>query len=91
MKKTEDFKQKIIDISLMEAKETSKYHLDMMYLALKVFKTELNYLDNNKPSRFSKKKMEEYIHNHELLENSIKTFNEAINQELKNLSNLSDN
>ena len=68
-----------------------RYYLDMLYLALKVFKMELHYLENNKPFWFQKKKLKEYQNNHDMLTNSIETFNERINEELENLSNLSDN
>ncbi len=91
MKKTEDLEQKILDLSLISSKEASKYYLDMLYLALKVFKMELHYLENNKPFWFQKKKLKEYQNNHDMLTNSIETFNERINEELENLSNLSDN
>ena len=57
MKKTEDLEQKILDLSLISSKEASKYYLDMLYLALKVFKMELHYLENNKPFWFQKKKL----------------------------------
>lgn len=80
----------ILNLCLHKEIEDSNNFLDILYLEIKICKTQISFLDSNKPKWFQKKKLKEYQEKREDLENKIIHYQKKIGEELELISKMHD-
>ena len=80
--------ENILDLCIYQGIEDSKNYLDILYLELKLLKNQIEFLDQDKPFWFQKKKLEIYNKEREELENKLNNYHEKILYELSLIAKL---
>lgn len=80
--------ENILDLCIYQGIEDSKNYLDILYLELKLLKNQIEFLDQDKPFWFQKKKLEIYNKEREELENKLSNYHEKILYELNLIAKL---
>lgn len=76
---------------LIQCMEYSKDYLDFLYLELKIYKKQLNDLNDKKPLWFQKKKLKKYEEEKVILENKIRKKHQNIIKELEAIQKMIEN
>lgn len=74
--------KKILDLCLYQGIEDSKNYLDILFLELKICKSQLEILEQEKPLWFQKKKIEKLKKERRELENKLNDYHDKILYEL---------
>jgi len=81
----------ILNLGLNQGIEDSKNYLDILYLELKIYKRQLDFLNNKKTFWFQKKKIKKCESEKELLEIKIKKKQQDILKELELIKKMIEN
>jgi len=81
----------ILNLGLNQGIEDSKNYLDILYLELKIYKRQLDFLNNKKTFCFQKKKIKKCESEKELLEIKIKKKQQDILKELELIKKMIEN
>lgn len=79
----ETLSNKLIDLLLWYQIEDSHHQLRLIDMQIKSCQIEINYLEDTKPFRFQKKKLEEHNKKIEDLENKIYNYYQEMNKEVE--------
>lgn len=80
----------IINLCTAYQIEESVNRLDMLYLQLKIWKSKLSFLEDNKPFKFQIRKMAKYNQEKTEIETYINKIQDIINKEFKIMGQMLD-
>lgn len=81
----------ILELCLYQEIENSKNFLDILYLEVKICRVQIDFLENEKPFWFQKKKLKKYQQEKHLLEKRIDKYQQSIATELNYIAKMYDN
>lgn len=84
----EKLHEKLLELHLKQGIEDSKIYLDYLYLELKMYKNNMEFLELEKPFWFQKKKILEYKQKKIDLEEKISKCQQSILEELELVFNM---